>query len=171
MRYRNYPRTGWPIAEVGVGMWGMAGWSGSSDEESLRALDQAVALGCNFFDTAWAYGAGHSERLLGETLRAHGGTRLYVATKVPPKNQRWIQQDEFTLDEVFPPDHIRDYTERSLENLGVETIDLQQLHAWSDRWADDDRWKQVFEDLKREGVDQCAARARLRARGRGAGGL
>jgi aryl-alcohol dehydrogenase-like predicted oxidoreductase len=152
MRYRTHPRTGWQISEIGYGMWGLGGWTGSDDRETMAALHESVALGCNFFDTAWAYGAGHSEELLGALLRDNPGTRLYVATKVPPRNQRWIQLDGFALDDVFPPDHIRAYTEKSLKNLGVETIDLQQLHAWSDRWAADDRWQRVMEDLKREGL-------------------
>jgi aryl-alcohol dehydrogenase-like predicted oxidoreductase len=152
MRYRPYPRTGWQVSEIGYGMWGLGGWTGSDDTETAASLAEAVRLGCTFFDTAWAYGAGKSERILADLIRAHRDTRLYVATKVPPKNQRWIQLDGFTLDEVFPPDHIRAYTEKSLENLGVEAIDLQQLHAWSDRWAADDRWKRVMEDLKREGL-------------------
>ena len=129
-------------------MWGLGGWTGSDDEQTLQSLAEAVALGCNFFDTAWAYGAGHSERLLAQTLRAHRDRRLYVATKVPPKNQRWIQLDDCALDDVFPSDHIRAYTESSLENLGVDTIDLQQLHAWSDRWAADDRWQRTLDDLR-----------------------
>jgi aryl-alcohol dehydrogenase-like predicted oxidoreductase len=152
MRYRPYPRAGWELSEIGYGMWGLAGWTGSDDEQSRRSLEEAVRLGCNFFDTAWAYGAGHSEQLLGELLRAHAGTRLYVATKVPPKNQKWIQQDAHTLDDAFPPDHIREYTEKSLVNLGVDSIDIQQLHAWSDRWAADERWQRVMDDLKHEGV-------------------
>jgi len=151
MRYRTSPRTGWQVAEVGYGMWGMGGWTGSNDEESLRSLHLAVELGCNFFDTAWAYGNGRSERLLGETLRAHAGTRLYVATKVPPQNQRWPARSDDALDDVFPPSHVREYTEKSLRNLGVETIDLQQLHVWSDAWAGDERWRRTAEDLKREG--------------------
>ncbi len=152
MEYRQFPRTGWPIAEIGYGMWGMGGWSGSEDEESLRALEEAVALGCNFFDTAWAYGDGHSESLLGRLLRAHPGKQLFVATKIPPKNRRWPARATYRLDEVFPPDHIREYTERSLRNLGVDAIDLQQFHVWTDAWADDDRWKRAVEDLKREGL-------------------
>jgi aryl-alcohol dehydrogenase-like predicted oxidoreductase len=152
MRYRMYPRTGWELSEIGYGMWGLGGWTGSDDEETRRALGEAIALGCNLFDTAWAYGAGHSERLLAETLRAHPDRRLYVATKVPPRNQRWIQLDDSRLDDVFPPDHIRAYTERSLKNLGVGAIDLQQFHAWSDSWAGDDRWHRVLDDLKREGL-------------------
>jgi aryl-alcohol dehydrogenase-like predicted oxidoreductase len=152
MRYRQHPRTGWELSEVGYGMWGLGGWTGSDDAQTLQSLAEAVALGCNFFDTAWAYGAGHSERLLAQTLRAHRDRRLYVATKVPPKNERWIQIDDCALDAVFPSDHIRQYTEASLENLGVDTIDLQQFHAWSDRWASDDRWQRTIDDLRREGL-------------------
>ncbi len=151
MRYRTFPRTGWQVAEIGHGMWGMAGWSGSNDVQSREALDLAVSLGCNFFDTAWAYGNGRSERLLAETLRKHRDKRLYVATKVPPKNGQWPARSDYSLDDVFPPDHVREYTEKSLRNLGVETIDLQQLHVWSDAWAGDARWRRVAEDLEREG--------------------
>jgi len=150
MRYRTYPRTGWSIAEVGYGMWGVGGWTGSDDEQSFEALDEAIALGCNFFDTAWAYGEGHSERLLGRTLARHPDERLFVATKVPPKNFKWPGRAETPIADVFPPDHIREYTEKSLVNLGASTIDLQQLHVWSDAWADDEGWKRAVEDLKRQ---------------------
>ena len=152
MQHRTYPKTGWPISEVGYGMWGLGGWSGSDDEETRRSLNEAVAHGCTFFDTAWAYGAGHSERLLAQLLREHHDTRLYVATKIPPKNLRWIQLEGCSLDEVFPADHIREYTEKSLENLGVDSIDVQQFHAWSDRWGTDERWQRAVDDLKREGL-------------------
>jgi aryl-alcohol dehydrogenase-like predicted oxidoreductase len=151
MRFRRFPRTDWQVAEIGYGMWGMGGWTGSNDEESLRALDVAVERGCNFFDTAWVYGNGHSETLLGRTIRAHRDRRLYVATKVPPKNLRWPARPDTPLDETFPPEHVREYTEKSLRNLGVDTIDLQQLHVWSDAWAGDERWRRVAEDLRREG--------------------
>ena len=151
MRYRTFGRTGWRVSEIGYGMWGMAGWTGSDDEESLDSLDQAVALGCTFFDTAWAYGDGHSERLLGETLRRHPDKRLYVATKLPPKNLKWPARRDYALDEVFPPDHIAEYTAKSLANLGVDVIDLLQFHVWSDAWADDVRWQRAVEALKRDG--------------------
>jgi aryl-alcohol dehydrogenase-like predicted oxidoreductase len=150
MNYRRFGRTGWMISEVGYGMWGMAGWTGSADQESLRALDRSIELGCNFFDTAWAYGDGHSERLLGETLRSHPGRRLYIATKIPPKNRKWPARPEYSLDDVFPADHIREYTEKSLRNIGVDTLDLQQLHVWSDTWADDVRWQKAVRALKDE---------------------
>ena len=140
------------VSEVGYGMWGMGGWTGSDDDESRRSLDRAVALGCSFFDTAWAYGAGKSERLLGELLMRHPDRRLYVATKIPPKTLRWPARPGDALADVFPPDHIREYTERSLENLGVDAIDLQQFHVWSDHWAADESWQRAVTDLKREGL-------------------
>jgi aryl-alcohol dehydrogenase-like predicted oxidoreductase len=130
----------------------MAGWTGSDDEESFASLDRAIALGCNFFDTAWAYGDGHSERLLGATLKRHADKRLYVATKIPPKNRRWPAKPSYPLDQVFPPDYIREYTEKSLENIGVSTLDLQQLHVWTDEWAGDDRWQRALRALKDEGL-------------------
>ncbi len=133
-------------------MWGMAGWTGSDDDESLASLDEAIALGCNFFDTAWAYGDGHSEVLLGRTLKRHKDARLYAATKIPPKNRKWPARPEYSLDDVYPPDYIREYTEKSLTNLGVSTIDLQQFHVWSDTWAEDDRWQRAAASLKEEGL-------------------
>src|SRR5918999_6103198 len=100
VRHRTVARLGWEWSEIGFGMWGLAGWTESDDRESMAGLHRSVELGCNFFDTAWAYGAGKSERMLGELLRAHRGTRLFVATKIPPKNQRWTGLGANTLDEV-----------------------------------------------------------------------
>lgn len=152
MRYRRFGRTDWHVSEIGYGMWGMAGWTGADDDESRGSLDRAVELGCNFFDTAWGYGAGHSERLLGELVRRHLGVRLYVATKIPPKNFTWPSRREFALDDCFPPDHIREYVGKSLENLGLPRIDLIQFHVWEDAWAHDDRWRRAIEDLKDQGL-------------------
>ena len=102
MRYRTFGRTGWQVSEVGYGMWGMAGWTGSDDEQSFESLDRAIELGCNFFDTAWAYGDGHSERLLGATLKRHPGKRLYIATKIPPKNRKWPAQPSYPARRRLP---------------------------------------------------------------------
>src|SRR6266480_1400290 len=99
MRYRRFGRTGWNVSEIGYGMWGMAGWTGSDDKESLGSLQSAIDLGCNFFDTAWAYGDGHSEQLLGQLLKRQAGTRLYSATKIPPKNRRWPARPVYRLKE------------------------------------------------------------------------
>ena len=151
MQYRRFGRLGWQVSEIGYGMWGMGGWTGSDDEQSLRSLERAAVLGCNFFDTAWAYGAGRSERLLAQVLRQPRDQRLYVATKVPPKNMQWPATPDYPIHDVFPADHIRAYTEKSLENLGVESIDLQQLHVWTDTWARDEEWQRAIADLKSEG--------------------
>lgn len=152
MQERVFGRLGWDVGEIGYGMWGLAGWTGNDDDETAAALERSVALGCNFFDTAWGYGAGRSEQILGDLLKRHPDKRLYAATKIPPKNFQWPSRRGMTLDECFPPDHIREYTEKSLENLGVSTIDLQQFHVWEDAWADDDRWLRTVEDLKSEGL-------------------
>jgi aryl-alcohol dehydrogenase-like predicted oxidoreductase len=152
MRRRGFGRTGWQVSEIGYGMWGMGGWTGSDDEESRTSLERAVELGCNVFDTAWAYGMGHSERLLGALVKRHPERRLYTATKIPPLNAKWPARPEYPLDEVFPADHIRRYTEKSLENLGLPAVDLIQFHVWTDAWASDERWQRAVETLKREGL-------------------
>ncbi|MDB4998342.1 MAG: yhdN 6 [Myxococcaceae bacterium] len=152
MKYRRFGRLGWQVSEVGYGMWGMAGWTGSEDDESRAALGRAVALGCNFFDTAWAYGAGHSEKLLGELVRSTPDKRLYTASKIPPKNLQWPPPLGATLDEVYPPDHMRAYIEKTLENLGLPRVDLMQLHVWEDAWAKDERWQRTLDDARREGL-------------------
>jgi aryl-alcohol dehydrogenase-like predicted oxidoreductase len=152
MQQRAFGRMAWPVSEIGYGMWGMAGWTGSDDDESRRSLDRAVELGCTFFDTAWAYGDGRSEQLLGELVKRHPGKRLYVATKIPPKNRTWPARDSFTLDEVFPAHYIREYTEISLKNLDVPAMDLQQFHVWTDAWAADDRWQRAVAELKEQGL-------------------
>jgi aryl-alcohol dehydrogenase-like predicted oxidoreductase len=156
MRNRTFGRTGWQVSEIGYGMWGMAGWTGSDDEASRHALQAAVDGGCNFFDTAWAYGDGHSERLLGELVRANPRKKLYTATKIPPKNRRWPSQRGFRLADVFPPDYIRAYAEKSLTNLGIACVDLLQFHVWEDDWAEDESWQRAVEDLRKEGLVRAA---------------
>ncbi len=153
MQYRRFGRTDWRVSDIGYGMWGMGGqWKGSDDAEALGSLHRAVALGCNFFDTAWAYGEGHSERLLAQLLKAYPDKRLYTASKIPPKNFKWPSQRGYTLDECFPPDHLREYTLKTLENIGADALDLMQFHVWEDAWASDERWQRAVSDLKAEGV-------------------
>ena len=151
MQYRTFGRTGWEVSEIGYGMWGLADWTGSDKAEVLRALQRSVELGCNFFDTAWGYGEGVSEQILGQLLHDNRHLRLYSATKIPPKNRKWPSKPEFTLDDVFPAEYIVEYTEKSLKNLGVDTIDLMQFHVWEDAWADRDEWKEVTQKLTKEG--------------------
>lgn len=152
MQYRRFGEKAWKISEIGYGMWGMGGWSGSNDEESLASLQYAVDLGCNFFDTAFSYGDGHSERLLGQLIRTNTGKPLFTATKIPPKNRIWPAAPDSPLDDCFPPDHIEEYIHISLENLGMSTIDLIQFHTWQDAWLVDDRWYKKMDEMKSQKV-------------------
>lgn len=156
MEYRKFPRLGWPVSEVGYGMWGIAGgeggWSGADDESGMESLQRAVDLGCTFFDTAWIYGRGHSEELLGALLKANPGVELVTATKVPPKDRKFPPDKGSPLEAVYPPDHIREYTEKSLKNLGTDSVDLLQLHSWEDEWAQLESWQQSVDDLKNQGL-------------------
>ena len=148
MHTRTFGRLGWSVSEVGYGLWGMGGWTGSDDEQSVASLDYAIEQGCTFFDTALAYGDGKSEQLLAPVLKRHRHKALVVATKIPPKNRQWPARSDYRLDAVFPADYILEATETSLKNLGVETIDLQQFHVWTDEWAGDERWQRAVDDLK-----------------------
>src|ERR671921_391328 len=126
MRYRKLGRTGFEVSEIGYGAWGIGGnqWKGGTDEESIRSLERAFELGVNFIDMALAYGEGHSEKLVGTVIKS-APRRVFVATKVPPKNRIWPAAPGSNLDDVFPYDYIVRCTEESLRNLGMDTIDLQ----------------------------------------------
>jgi aryl-alcohol dehydrogenase-like predicted oxidoreductase len=152
MKYRRFGRTKWMVSEIGYGMWGMGGWTGSDDEESMRSLQRAVDLGCNFFDTAWAYGEGRSEALLGNLVKTNSEKKIYTATKIPPKNSFWPSRREFSLDETFPPDYIEQRVQESLEHAGLEQFDLIQFHVWEDGWLDDDRWIGKIDALRGQGL-------------------
>jgi aryl-alcohol dehydrogenase-like predicted oxidoreductase len=152
MKYRRFGRTGWQVSEIGYGMWGMAGWTGSNDDESLEALQLSVDLGCNFFDTAWGYGAGKSEGLLGRLVRANKDKKLYTATKIPPRNLKWPSRREYSLDDCFPPSHIESFVSKSLKNAGFDSFDLMQFHTWEDKWLEDERGINKMLDLKAQGL-------------------
>lgn len=152
MFYRTLGRTGWQVSEIGAGMWGLASWKGNDEDQVGPALQLAVDLGCNFFDTAWGYGAGTSEKILGELLRANPDKKLYTASKIPPKNFVWPSHRGDPLSGSYPTDHIREYTDKSLANMGVDSIDLMQFHVWEDEWADETEWQKAISDLKSEGL-------------------
>lgn len=151
MKYRTLGRTDIEVSEVGYGAWGIGGiqWTGGDDDEARKALNLAIDQGLNFIDTALAYGGGHSERLVGEVARSRS-EQITIATKIPPKNLTWPAQP-VPLEEVFPPDYIIECTEKSLRNLGVETIDLQQLHVWHDDWANRSEWIEALLKLREQG--------------------
>jgi aryl-alcohol dehydrogenase-like predicted oxidoreductase len=150
--HRPLGKTGLEVSTLGYGAWGIGGtgWVGADDTESLRALRRAFELGVDLVDTALGYGDGHSEALVGEAVRAAPDT-VAVATKVPPLNRQWPARPGVHADEAFPADWVVSCTERSLRNLGVETIDLQQFHVWSAEWLGQGDWLGAVERLKRDG--------------------
>lgn len=152
MQYRPLGRTGYPVSEIGFGAWGIGGdiWKGGSDQESMDALRLGVDMGLNFIDTALSYGDGHSERLIGKLILERS-EKIYVATKIPPRNLEWPARKRVRLKEVFPKEHIIACAEKSLRNLGVERIDLLQLHVWAPHWIDEMEWYESLQQLKREG--------------------
>jgi aryl-alcohol dehydrogenase-like predicted oxidoreductase len=152
MRYRALGRTGFQVSDVACGLWGMSGWSGSDDAESLHALQLAVDHGCNFFDTAWAYGEGKSDGFLGKILAANRDKRLYAASKIPPKNRKWPARPSYDYNEVFSADHVFAYADKIRQALGVDTIDLLQFHVWEDAWTDRPEFRDTVEKLKRDGI-------------------
>ncbi|WP_121610879.1 aldo/keto reductase [Mesobacillus foraminis] len=155
MNYRTLGRTGLKVSEIGYGAWGIGqtSWVGASDEESLKALNKAIDLGLNFIDTALAYGNGHSERLVGEVVRKRSG-KIHVATKVPPKNMKWPASREVSVNDAYPAQYVIEKTEESLRNLGLETIDVQQFHVWTDEWTGQGDWLEAVEQLKKDGKIQ-----------------
>ena len=152
MRYRTLGRTGFSVSEMACGLWGMSGWSGSDDSQSLRTLQLAVDLGCNFFDTAWAYGEGKSDAFLGKILAANPNKRIYSASKIPPKNRRWPALPSYDYNDVFSADHVFEYADKIRRALGVDTIDVLQFHVWDDSWTDRPEFRSTVEKLKRDGI-------------------
>src|SRR5262245_11055046 len=152
MNYRRIGKTELSVSEVSYGSWGIGKsmWIGASDDESLKALNRSIDLGLNFIDTALGYGDGHSEQLVGQLVRQRSET-IYVATKIPPKNEVWPARAGTPVAEAFPTDHVIKCTERSLKNLGLETIDVQQFHVWSDEWVGKGDWLSAIQKLKDQG--------------------
>ncbi|HEX4771081.1 MAG TPA: aldo/keto reductase [Bryobacteraceae bacterium] len=152
MLYRRLGTTESEVSEIGFGAWGIGGkqWQGGRDDESLQALKRAFELGVNFVDTALAYGEGHSERLVGQAI-AKSFRRVFVATKIPPKNGIWPASADTPIAEVFPYDYIIESTEQSLRNLNTDQIYLQQFHVWTDAWTDREEWRRAVETLRSSG--------------------
>src|SRR5437016_4239388 len=150
MKLRKLGRTGFNMSEIAHGLWGMGSWPDSNDEESSQALQLSVDLGCNFFDSAWAYGDGRSDGLLGETLRRNEEKRLYAASKVPPLNRKWPASAKDSYTEVFPSEHVFRYADLIRQKLRVDSIDLLQFHVWDDSWTDEPEFRSTVEKLKRE---------------------
>jgi aryl-alcohol dehydrogenase-like predicted oxidoreductase len=152
MRYRRLGRTDVSVSEIGFGAWGIGkGWWGETDDGlSVKALVRALESGVTFIDTAYAYGSGHSERLIARAFR-QAGHRVFVATKVPLKGTDWPPGPGTRASQAFPAGQIITHTEQSLRNLETERLDLQQLHIWRDEWIEETEWQDAVHKLKQQG--------------------
>jgi len=150
MKYRKLGRTGFEVSDIAYGLWGMSGWTGSDDQQSIESLQLSVDSGCNFFDTAWAYGDGKSDALLGEIM-ARNKKRLYAASKIPPANDKWPALPQYKYRDVFSAEHVIKYADLIRKKLRVDSIDLLQFHVWDDSWASDPEFHSTIEKLKNGG--------------------
>ncbi len=148
VKYRKFGRTDLMVSEIGHGLWGMGGWSGSDDKTSLATMQVSLEKGCNFFDSAWAYGSGHSDQLLGKLIKDNPNAKIIAASKIPPKNNQWPASSKDKLQDVFPRQHVFEYTQKILDGIGTNCLDVLQFHVWDDTWTEDDEWKQTITDLK-----------------------
>ena len=162
MRYRAFGRTGWQVSEIGFGGWQIGGqWGRVDDAASVRTLLHAFDRGINFVDTAELYGAGHSETVIGRALRPWQGGKVYVATKAQPTV--WPSPDDPApeMRGRFPNWHLRANVDASLRRLGVERIDLFQLHSWGPTGHRELDWLETLSDLRAEGkIDQIGVSLR-----------
>ena len=162
MRYRRFGRTGWQVSEIGFGGWQIGGtWGRVDDAASIRTLLHAFEQGINFVDTAQLYGAGHSETVIGQALRQWRGAKIYVATKAQPTV--WPDPDDAAPPwrGRFPDWHLRQNVEASLRRLGVERLDLFQLHSWGPQGHRELDWLETLNDLRCEGkIDQIGVSLR-----------
>lgn len=149
---RQFGRTGWDISEVAFGAWQLGGqWGAVDDDASVRALLDAYESGINFVDTAQMYGLGHSEEVVGRSLREWGGERIYVATKVQPVAWPHPSVDDPDIAKGYPAEYLREQVEGSLRRLGVERLDLIQLHCWMPGGLADRGWLDTLHALRDEG--------------------
>jgi aryl-alcohol dehydrogenase-like predicted oxidoreductase len=151
MKYRKLGRTNFEVSDIAYGLWGMSGWTGSDNTESLASLQLSVDLGCNFFDTAWAYGDGKSDGLLGDILNRNSKKRLYAASKIPPGNLQWPALPKYKYRDVFSPKHVFKHADLIRKKLRVDAIDLLQFHVWDDSWTDEPDFRSTVEKLKHDG--------------------
>ena len=152
MHYRTFGRTGWKVSEIAFGGWQLGGqWGEVDDEASIATLLHAFERGVNFVDTAEYYGEGHSEVVIGEALRRWDGDKVYVATKVRPVQWPPPDEDDPQMAGRYPEWYVRQNVEQSLKRLGVERLDLFQLHGWFRDGITTLDWLEVLNALRQEG--------------------
>lgn len=162
MQYRAFGSTGWKVSEIGFGGWQIGGsWGKVDDDASVRTLLHAFERGINFVDTAELYGAGHSEAVIGRALKEWNGDKIYVATKAQPTVWPDPADDGPLFCGRFPEWHLRANVDASLKRLGVERIDLFQLHSWGPTGHRELDWLETLNDLRDEGkIDQIGVSLR-----------
>jgi aryl-alcohol dehydrogenase-like predicted oxidoreductase len=152
MQYRTLGSSNLKVSEIGFGAWQIGGgnWGHQDDDQAIRSVHLALELGVNFIDTALVYGGGHSEKLIGQAIdgRREG---LVIASKIPPKSYDWADVPNQPIDKTFPADWVIQCTEKSLANLKIDCLDLQQLHAWSPAYVQQNAWLDGFNKLKKQG--------------------
>lgn len=126
-------------------------WGPVDDEASIRTLLHAFESGINFVDTAEFYGLGHSEEVIGKALRRWDGDKIYVATKVRPVQWPAATEDNPLMRGRYPEWYVRQNVEQSLKRLGVERLDLFQLHGWFPDGITSLDWLEVLNALRQEG--------------------
>jgi aryl-alcohol dehydrogenase-like predicted oxidoreductase len=155
MNYRTLGRTGLKVSEIGFGAWTIGGaWGTQDDSDSLAALHRAIDLGVNFIDTAAGYGGGKSERLIGQVIRERS-ERIYVATKTQPDKGPWPPSPYCRAAERYSEAYVRENVEQRLKNLGVDCIDILQLHTWTRAWNSHPTPLEVLRKLRDEGKIRC----------------
>jgi len=157
MRYRALGKTGFQVSEVAFGGWAIGGnafgdsYGATSDAESLAALNRAYELGCNYFDTSDVYGHGHSEALIGQALKGWKRDEVFIATCGGQDFSESGQAKAGGVKPNFSASHLRLAVEASLQRLGVEAIDLYQLHTPPLELIQHAQVFEVLNDLKRQG--------------------
>ena len=152
MEYRDFGRTGWRVSAISFGGWQLGGqWGDVDDEASIHSLLHAYGSGVNFVDTAEYYGEGHSEEVIGESLRRWDGDKIYVATKSRPTVWPSPDEDDPLMRGRYPEWHLRSNVEQSLRRLGVERLDLFQLHGWFKDGLNALDWLETLNALRVEG--------------------
>ncbi|WP_435769095.1 aldo/keto reductase [Nocardioides sp. SYSU DS0651] len=143
MEHRQLGRTGRDVSVIGLGTWQLgADWGEVSEADAREVLEASVEAGVDFFDTADVYGDGRSEQVIGRFLRDHDG--VMVATKMGRRAEQ--------VPESYVLDHFRTWTDRSRRNLGVDTLDLVQLHCPPSATIDDDATYDALDTLVEEGA-------------------
>jgi aryl-alcohol dehydrogenase-like predicted oxidoreductase len=152
MKYRPFGSTGWSVSEIAFGAWQLGGeWGDVDDEASIDTLLYAFSKGVNFVDTAELYGSGHSEAVVGEALRRWSGTKIYVATKVQPLRWPHPEDDSPDMRGRYPDWYLRESVDASLRRLGVEQLDLFQLHSWMASGVSQLDWLETLNSLRLAG--------------------